>query len=262
MNSVLYKCNIMHHRLEPRKHSFNYDVFMFYLDIEELDLLKKKLWLFSKNAFNAFSFHDKDHLGVNTENKTDSLRTKINAFLQEKGINIGTGRIMLLSNLRTMGYVFNPVSFYFCYNDKNILECAVVEVCNTFKEIKLYFIGKENIDGTTCHLNTEKYFYVSPFIDLDTSFDFNLEVPAEKLKIKIDDYKNGKRFFLSALTGTKKSLNNLNLLWYTLRFPFITLQIIVLIHWHALLLWIKKIPFHKKDANMNLQKNVLKPYKF
>jgi DUF1365 family protein len=261
MNSVLYKCNVMHHRLEPKKHSFNYDVFMFYIDLEEIDMLTKKLWLFSKNAFNAFSFHDKDHLGVNKENANDAISSKLKSFVSSNGINLGEGRIMLLSNLRTMGYVFNPVSFYFCFNLKNELECAVVEVCNTFREIKLYFIGKENIKENTCRLSTKKHFYVSPFIDLDTTFDFNLEIPDRELKIHIDDYKEGKRFFLSALTGVQDRLTNLNLLWYTLRFPLITLQIIALIHWHALRLWFKKIPYHKKNANLELQKNVLKPYK-
>ena len=261
MNSVLYKCNVMHHRLEPKRHSFNYDVFMFYIDIEEIDMLAKKYWLFSRNAFNAFSFQDKDHLGVTNENQNDSIRTKLKAFVKTQGTDLGEGRIMLLSNLRTMGYVFNPVSFYFCYDLQNQLSCAVVEVCNSFREIKLYYIGKENIEGNKCHLNTKKLFYVSPFIDLDTTFDFNLEIPGEKLKIHIDDYKDGKRFFLSALTGKKEPLTNLNLLWYTVRFPLITLQIIAKIHWHALLLMLKKIPFHKKMANMDLQKNVLKPFK-
>ena len=251
----------MHHRLEPKKHRFNYDVFMFYLDINEIPLLTKNLKLFSFNKFNAFSFHDKDHLGNDQKNTGWNIRSKIKTYIKSKGCEIGEGKIMLLSNLRTFGYVFNPVSFYFCYNEHRELQCAVVEVCNTFREVKLYFIGKEAIQGTNCRLNTEKYFYVSPFIELDTTFDFNLEVPGEKLKIHIDDYKDGKRFFLSTLTGNRVKLNNLNLLWYTLRFPLITLQIITLIHWQALLLWFKKIPFQKKDANMNLQKDVLKPYK-
>jgi DUF1365 family protein len=101
---------------------------------------------------------------------------------------------------------------------------------------------------------------VSPFIDHDADFDFNLAVPGSKLNVKIDDYKNGERFFISTLTGKQQPLTNTRLFWYSLRFPFITLRIITLIHWNALLLWMKKIPFRRKNQNQQLQRDVYRKY--
>jgi hypothetical protein len=122
--------------------------------------------------------------------------------------------------------------------------------------MKPYFIGKDKLMGNSFKLNIKKNFYVSPFIDHDASFDFNLNVPGEKLNIRIDDYKNDKRFFISTLMGTKKSLTSGILIWYAIRFPLIPLWIMTLIHWNALLLWIKKIRYFKKAEFPELQKDV------
>ena len=244
--------------MEPRSHRFHYNVFMFYIDLDEVERLRKKLWMFSKNKFNFFSLRDNEHLQLPIDNpdKTKSIREQVTRYLSENGVQIGNGKIMLLTNLNVLGYNFNPVSFYYCFGENNLPLCCIAEVGNTFGEIKPYLLTNQNLSGNKYHLNTVKYFYVSPFIDHDTNFDFNLVIPDEKLNIRIDDFKEGKRFFISTLTGTKKTLNNRNLLLYSIRFPFITLKIITLIHWNALLLYLKKLPFHKKDANQDLQRDV------
>jgi DUF1365 family protein len=236
---------------------------MFYVDLEEIDGLTKKLSMFSRNKFNFFSFCDKEHLQFPIDNPDTSKTTRehITTYLKEKGIEIGTGRIMLLTNMNVLGYNFNPVSFYFCYNEQNEIQCAIAEVSNTFREMKPYLLSKETLKDGKFHLNTTKFFYVSPFIDHDTNFDFNLVVPDEKLNIRIDDYKNGERFFISTLTGTRVELTNSRLFWYSLRFPFITIKIISLIHWNALKLWLKKIRYHKKGEYPELQKDVHNRYK-
>ncbi|HLC83955.1 MAG TPA: DUF1365 domain-containing protein [Bacteroidia bacterium] len=258
MNSCLYKANVMHHRLSPKKHRFNYNVFMFYIDLDEVEILSKKLWMFSINKFNFFSLRDNEHLQLPIDNpdKSKSIKEQITRYLSKNGVTIGKGRIMLLTNLNILGYNFNPVSFYYCYDENNLPLCVVAEIGNTFGEMKPFLLDKENLSDNKYYLNTTKYFYVSPFIDHDTNFDFNLVIPDEKLNIRIDDYKNGERFFISTLTGTKKPITNSNLLWYSIRFPFLTLKIITLIHWNATKLWLKKIPYHKKSANQDLQKDV------
>lgn len=262
INSCLYKARVMHHRLEPKKHSFHYNVFMFYLDLDEIDTLSTRLRWMSRNKFNLFNFRDKDHLQLPKENPDTSknIRQHITGYLKQNGVDIGNGRIMLLTNLCTLGYQFNPVSFYFCYNKHDEVVCSVVEVCNTFLEMKPYFLGAGTRTGQHFHLNTTKYFYVSPFIDMDTNFDFNLDTPGEKLNIRIDDFKqDGTRFFISTLNGNKVPLTDGKLLQYFFSFPLITLQVIGLIHWQALKLWLKKLPFHKKQANKHLQRGVYRP---
>jgi DUF1365 family protein len=263
MNSCLYRATVMHNRLQPKQHRFHYNVFMFYIDLDEIELLRKKLWMFSHNKFNFFSFRDKEHLQLPAENPDTTKNTKqhIIEYLSRNNININNGKIMLLTNLNVLGYNFNPVSFYFCFDENSEPLCCVAEVGNTFREMKPYLLTKENLTGNKYHLNTKKYFYVSPFIDHDTDFDFNLTIPEQKLNIKIDDYKNGERFFISTLTGYKKSLTNGSLFKYSLRFPFITLKVITLIHWNAVLLWMKKLAYHPKAANQHLQKDVYKRYK-
>ncbi len=254
----------MHHRLAPKEHSFWYNIFMFYLDLDELDALHKKLRFMSVNKFNLFNFRDKDHLQLPRENPdtTKNTRQHITDYLKSNGTDIGSGRIMVLANLCTLGYQFNPVSFYFCYNEHGEPVCSVVEVCNTYREMKLYYLGSESQNDKGFKLNTEKNFYVSPFIDMDTSFDFDLQIPGEKLQVKIDDYnKLGKRFFISTLSGKRKPLTDSNLLLYFFSFPLITLQVIGLIHWQAFKLWLKKIKYHKKADNMDLQRDVYRPYK-
>ncbi|HEU4717424.1 MAG TPA: DUF1365 domain-containing protein, partial [Bacteroidia bacterium] len=179
----------------------------------------------------------------------------------KNGMEKPPARVLLITNLRLLGYVFNPVSFYFCYGEKGEPLCAVAEVSNTFREMKLYYIGKENFDGRKFHLRVPKYFYVSPFIDHDAEFDFSLELPGEKMNIRIDDYKDGNRFFISTLTGEKKALTTGRLVAYFFRFPFITLKIIFLIHWNAMVLWLKKIRYFRKGELKELQRDVMREYK-
>ncbi len=262
MRSCLYKAKVMHNRLSPKPHRFHYNVFMFYIDLDELALLPKKLLMLSRNKFNFFSFKDSEHLQLPIDAPDRSKPTKehIINYLKQNGFNYTNERIMLLTNLNILGYNFNPVSFYYCVNEQDEPICCVAEVGNTFREMKPYFLGKEQFSDNKFHLNTKKYFYVSPFIEHDTNFDFTLAVPGQKLNIRIDDYKNDERFFISTLTGEKKQLSNLNLFWYSIRFPFITLKIISLIHWNALLLWLKKIPYHKKADNTGLQRDVYRKH--
>ena len=233
MNSCLYNCEVMHHRLSPAEHQFSYKVFMFYLDLDE-DLGHLKL--FGRNKVNWFSFFDKDHYNIPE-------------FLKSK--NIVYKRIAVLTNARTLGYVFNPISFYFCFDEDDQPVCAVAEVCNTHRERKLYLID------SSLKLRTPKHFYVSPFSDLDTEFEFVFKVPSTFMQMRVDDYKEGKRVLLSSLTGTRKELNDANLLWYGIRFPLITIKIITLIYWQALKLRLKGLPFSGKKENMHLQKDFI-----
>src|SRR5258708_38012820 len=109
-NSCLYKAKVMHHRLAPKDHRFHYSVFMFYLDLDEIDELSKQLKFMSRNRFNLFNFRDKDHLQLPREkpDTSKSIRQHITNYLQQNGVSIAGGRIMLLTNLWTFVYQFNP----------------------------------------------------------------------------------------------------------------------------------------------------------
>ena len=252
----------MHHRLAPKKHRFEYSIFMFYIDLDELQVLKKKLLFVSHNRFNLFSFKDKEHLQLpaGAPDKSKPVKQQILDYLVLNGVNRAPHRIMLLTNLSILGYNFNPVSFYYCFDANNAPLYCIAEVSNTFREMKPYFLGPETRQAETFHLNTTKYFYVSPFIAHNTNFDFNITIPGKKLSVRIDDFDDTKRFFISTLTGTQKALTDSRLLWYFLRFPFLTLRVMGLIHWQAFRLWIKKIRFYKKSENQDLQREVYRKY--
>lgn len=253
MNSSLYECTVMHHRLEPLKNRFVYRIFMFCLDLDELDVLHTSMRLFSRNKFNIFSFRDKDHLDFGKP----TLKENILEYLNKNGISLNNGKIFLVTHIRMFGYVFNPVSFYYCYDEHGNPVCAVPEVGNTFGELKPYLLSGGHRTAEGFRRTVTKFFYVSPFIDLDAEFDFNLHLPGETLHVTVDDSKDGKKFFVSAVHGTRKQLTDARLLWYVVRFPFITLQVIGLIHWQAFKLYLKKLPFLKKTDNPELQKEIV-----
>ena len=153
-----------------------------------------------------------------------------------------------------LGYIFNPVSFYFCRASNGEPLCAVVQVGNTFGEMKPYLLRQPSAENFF-RLTTPKHFYVSPFSTLDLAFDFKLSVPDQTLDIHIDEKDGDRRVLLSTLTGQRAPLA-----WFTLKYPLITLKVIGLIHWQALLLWAKRLPWHAKAAHADQQRDVLRPH--
>ncbi len=257
MRSSLYECSMMHKRMVKRNMKFHYNYFMFFLNLDEIDSLAGKLKLFSRNKFNAFSFRDKDHL---TYKKPD-VKYNLLQYLKSNGIVDKVGSIYLLTNVSTFGYNFNPVSFYFCFDNHENPLCAVPEVGNTFGELKPFFIGTTHLSGEKYSARIQKNFYVSPFIEHDIYFDFSIQIPGESFTIKIDDYKNNSRIFASSLHGKRKELTDLNLLYYSLKYPLVTLKVIISIHYQALKLYFNKIRFFRKNEFSELQKGAILKWK-
>ena len=256
MKSCLFDTNVMHHRLTPKEHKFNYRFFTFYLDLDEIDQLTQKNIIFSRNRFNLFSFYDKDHIEIGQKNTKEN----ISRYLLDNGIDIKKGRIMLLGYLRIFGYVFNPVSFFFCFDEHDQPICVVCEIGNTFGELKPFLIKNDKLSRSKFKDEQVKHYYISPFMKLDDRLEFKLEVPSEKLNIKINTKRKNGRVLLTSMEGSKKPLNAWTMLKYALLIPFETLKVIVLIHWHALILFLKKIPYEQKESNQQLQKGVYRDY--
>lgn len=268
----------MHHRFAPKTHRFDYRIFMFAVDLDELENLHRKLSLFSFNRRNVYSFREKDFFPNaepihNTSDLTpasakvspsSSLKARVLACLAQRGIDLTGGRVMLVTLPRVFGYLFNPVSFYFCYDRENRPVASIAEVTNTFREMKPFVLGPEqrteNRSEATFSLRVPKYFYVSPFTDMDVSFDFSLRTPAEKLSVQIDDYEAGQRTLTSVLSGTRAPLTDARLAWFSLKYPLITLKIISLIHWHALKLYLKRLPWFAKSARPEAQRDLYRPH--
>ncbi|MFH0736413.1 MAG: DUF1365 domain-containing protein [bacterium] len=256
-NSCIYECTISHSRHEAADNKFYYKYFMFYLDLDEIDSLSQKLTLFSRNRFNVFNFRDSDHLAF----KKPGVKQNILEYINKNGITNKIKRIQLLTNVATFGYNFNPVSFYFCFDMDDKPLCVVPEVGNTFGELKPYLIDNNHLIGKQFREIIQKNFYVSPFIEHDIFFDFQLFIPDEKLQIKIDDYKTENKIFTTFLSGEKKTLNNKNLIKYSFKYPFVTIKVIGAIHWQALKLIFKKVSYFKKNEFLDLQKGAIVKWK-
>ncbi len=250
MNSCLYRCDVMHERLSPIRRRFDYRVFMWALDVDELDALAEKLWLMSRNRWNIFSFWDRDHI----PRSGGQVKENVIAFLKEKGLTSEISKVVLVTHLRTMGYLFNPISFYFCFGPDGGPVCAVAEVGNTFGEMKPFLLGPSTLKENTFQGRQTKYFYVSPFLDHDLQFDFRLSVPGERLNEAVHTLKHDQPVLVAVMTGMRRQLTNARLLGYALRFPLMPLQVMFLIQWQALKLFLKRLPYHKKTSNPHLQR--------
>lgn len=260
----------MHARFAPKTHRFDYRIFLFAIDLDELDALHRKLNLFSRNRRNLYSFRDGDFLPTHesqhngqsrqTVASSTTLKQRVVAQLAANGIDLPGGRVLLVTLPRVLGYLFNPVSFYFCYDRTGAPAAALAEVTNTFKEMKPYLLGPETRREGAFFLRVPKHFYVSPFSDVDVTFDFTLRAPGERLSVQIDDCIGAERTLTSTLTGPRQPLTDARLAWFTLKYPLITLRIISLIHWHAFKLWLKKVPWFAKSARRADQRDLYRPH--
>jgi DUF1365 family protein len=188
------------------------------------------------------------------------LKQRVLAHLATQGIDLAGGRVLLVTLPRVLGYLFNPVSFYFCFDRSGTAVAALAEVTNTFKEMKPFLLGPETRSDGSFTLRVPKNFYVSPFSDVDVAFDFKLRVPADRLSVQIDNYVGADRTLTSTLTGPRRPLTDGRLAWFTLKDPLITLKVIGLIHWHAFLLWLKNVPWFAKAARAADQRDLYRPH--
>lgn len=274
MHSSLYECQILHERFTPRRHRFLYRIFYFAIDLDELGELHRQLPFFSCDRHNLYSFRDRDYFPSDeqlhprsAENRAGSprsaagLKARVVAYLAAREIDLTGGRVVLVTLPRVLGYLFNPVSFYFCFDRAGEPVAAIAEVTNTFKEMKPYLLDRPTkASSGAFRLRVPKFFYVSPYSDVDVAFDFTLRPPGEKLSIQIDDFAAQERTLTSVLSGTRRALTSARLAWYLLKYPLITLQVIALIHWHAFRLWSKRVPWFAKARRATDQRGLYRPH--
>ncbi len=285
MNSRIYECHIMHARLHPKAHRFGYNLFMLALDLDELPYLARRLGVLRVNAPGLLSFRERDYLPTHqtAHNPSSSapaatsptpassplppLKTRLLDYLALHGVAApADARVLLVTLPRVLGYQFNPVSFYFVSTADGAPLASVAEVTNTFRETKPFILGPERLGTTsaggtpTFQLRVPKNFYVSPFADVDVAFDFRLRPPGARLALQIDDYIGPLRTLLTTVSGRPRPLNDRTLVWFGLKYPLITLQVIAAIHWQALRLYVKRVPWFAKAARAADQRDLYHPH--
>ena len=244
-NSCIYVGNVIHKRFKPKEHFFKYRVFSLLLDLSEINLIQKKISFFSYNRFNLISFFDKDHGNRDGSNLKDWVIKNIQKYnIETKNI-----RIKLLCYPRILGYVFNPLSVFFIYNEYSSLVAILYEVKNTFGEQHTYVFKTENqlkIIENKC----QKKFFVSPFMDLDSTYYFKILYPEDTLSVVVDQRDNLGKLLFASQDGKRINLSARNLLFSYLKHPLMTFKIISAIHFEALRLWIKGIKIVKKKIKI------------
>lgn len=264
LKSRLFECAVMHARFAPRAHRFVHRIFLLSLDLDELPALAAQRGALRINRRGLFSFSERDYLpdepGLRSA-RDASLKVRLLERLAARGVTLpAQTRVELVTMPRVAGYLFNPVSFYFCRDEAGRPLACVVEVTNTFREVKLYVLPPDAWSDGAFRLRVPKHFYVSPFSDVDVAFDFILRPPNGSLRLQIDDYTGGARTLTSTMTGRARPWSQLRLAWFALKYPLLTVKVIALIHAHAALLYLKKVPWFAKAARRADQRDVLRPH--
>ena len=244
MTSSIYNGTVIHKRFKPKLHFFKYRVFSLLIDLSDLNNLGKDITFFSYNHFNLISFFDKDH----GERDGSSLIEWVKKNLDENDINSKDIRIKLLCYPRILGYVFNPLSVFFVYDNNKNLISILYEVKNTFGEQHTYIFKVEN-DNFLQH-NCSKKFHVSPFIEMNCNYFFRILKPSEKISVVIDQYQLDEKILFASQDGKRVDFNSKELLKSYVKHPLMTFKIISAIHFEAFKLWLKGIKFIKKKLKI------------
>lgn len=233
----LYPGKVMHARLKPVGHRFNYRVMNLLIDLDRLGDANRISGLFAVNGRALYSFHEADH-GLRDGSSLSAYARK--AALAH-GIDLTGGRITLLCYPRLLGYVFNPLSVYFCTGASGHLVLLIYEVRNTFGEIHHYVLPVDPAEAgaPVIHQEQTKQFYVSPFIAQEMTYLFRTTPPADRLRLRILEVDAEGPLLSATFSGQRKPMTTRALAAAFVRFPLLTLKIVAAIHWEALRLWVK-----------------------
>ena len=252
MNSCIYNGEVTHTRFKPVRHFLKYKTFSLLIDLDEINLLDKSIGIFSHNKFNIFSFYDKDH----GDRDGGNLKDWVISNLKKLQIKENITKIKVLCYPRILGYVFNPLSIFYCY-EKDKLVAIFYEVKNTFNEQHTYIFKIKNNEEII--QKCRKKFYVSPFMDMETFYNFKLLNPNDKLSVFIKQTDADGTILTATQTGDKKEFSYKQLAINFLKYPLMTIKIISSIHYEALLLWKKGAIYRKREVksknNLSFEEN-------
>lgn len=242
MHSCIYQGRVSHRRFFPVRHAFRYRVAMLYLDLAELDGIFEPFWLWSARRPAPAWFRRGDHYGDPSQPLAESIRELV---ARETGVR-PAGAVRLLTHLRYFGYVFNPLSAFYCFDEEGGLDAVVLEVSNMpWREMHPYVLRRgAPIANGGFRFEFAKAFHVSPFLPMDMEYRCRLAPPAERLAFALENWHAGTRRFDAHLSFERVLLDGRALARMLVSDPMATLRITALIHWQALRLWQKGIPVY------------------
>ena len=247
----LYAGDVMHARLRPfgarrSTHRFSYKVTSLLVDLDRLAELPRLSRLISHNRFNLFSVHDLD-LGAADGT---SPRGHAERLFAEAGLDLAGGRLMVLTYPRVLGFVFNPLSVYWRYDEAGALRGVIYEVRNTFGERHSYVapVRQGELGPEGLKQEREKLLYVSPFLPMRLRYHFRLRPPGEAVTLRIVETDDEGPILAATFKGRRRAVTSATLAATFLRYPLLTVKIVAAIHWEAARLWIKGARLEPRPA--------------
>ncbi|MDX2166920.1 MAG: DUF1365 domain-containing protein [Deltaproteobacteria bacterium] len=240
--SALYVGQVRHRRYAPRPHAFRYRLFQLYLDLDELPRVFAGRWLWRLERRGVAAFHRADYLGDPRQPLADAVRDLVAARLGRRP----AGPIRVLTHLRYLGYCFNPVSFYYCFDARaERVEAIVAEITNTpWNERHAYVLGAaDNLARhRTHHHRFGKQFHVSPFLAMDYEYDWRFTPPGERLVVHMQNRRPDGLHFDATLSLRRRPITTATLTAALAAYPWMTGKVFAAIHWQAARLWWRGTP--------------------
>ncbi|WP_108125470.1 DUF1365 domain-containing protein [Saccharospirillum mangrovi] len=252
MNSRLYEGWVRHRRYAPKAHRLNYPLFMLYLDLDEIDAVFAQSRFWSRETFNWASFRRADYFAPERGDLKAAVIDRICELSHLKPQHIHSVR--MLTHLRYLGIAFNPVTFYYAFDEHNTLLAIMPEVTNTpWGERHQYVLTAQA--GAGAHepqrqhrhyreYHLDKAFHVSPFLPMEMKYRWVFGTPEQTLRVHLENYRQGERQFDATLVLEAKDISSAHLNRALIRFPWMTVKVVTGIYWHALRLWLKGIRFY------------------
>jgi len=260
MNSCIYQGQVRHHRFSPAVNKFTYGIYYLMLDLDELETVFRRRWLWSTNRFSLAWLRREDHFKDHPQNGTD-LKCLAVDLLRQHGIQQPVGSVRLLTQLRYLGFAMNPVCFYYCYRESNNptqsdedLVAIIVEVNNTPWGEQHHYVISAHVDEKLAGVDgLEKQFHVSPFLPMEMEYSMRFTSPGKKLAVRIENFEDSRKKLDVVMSLERQAITGTKLARILTVYPLITFKVFAAIYWQALKLYLKRCPFFSHPKSKKSQ---------
>ncbi len=233
MTAALYPCQITHVRSGPVRRAFRYRSYLWLVDLDDLPQVPLALRPLAR-------FRSRDHLG----DPASPIRANVDACLAREGISLAGGRVLMLGHAATLGYVFNPITVFWCHRADGTLAAVIAEVHNTYGQRHVYLLHPDDHGRA----EADKTFYVSPFLPVAGRYRLHLPEPSATLRLGVTLRLDGRTVLAASVTGARRTYTPRRLLACAMRHPWVTAQVTVLIHWQGIRLAARRLPITPRPA--------------